>query len=254
ADSDLDRHIAMVEYVDKITGEIVSALEELNLGENTLVLWTTDNGTTGQVTGTQADRKIKGGKSKTLESGICVPFIANWSDHLSSGTTSDALIDFTDLFPTILDLAGIYPGGKIQVGGSSQVIDGHSFKAVLLGEGNDAARQWIMSMGGGNYARLTADGVENQYTYRDRVMRNKRYKIYIDGQGEPEKFFDLRNDPFEESNLIHKIDSLDLRGDYNQLLAVLNKFPNRDSDPRYKPNPAQAWDVAITAESEVWKK
>ncbi|MEL7121965.1 MAG: sulfatase-like hydrolase/transferase [Bacteroidota bacterium] len=250
ADTDLGKHKAMVRYTDKILGEIVESLEETKIRDNTLIVWTTDNGTAGKITGTYQGRKVKGGKSKTTEPGICAPFIVSWPDQIESNQTSDALIDFTDLFPTFLDIAG-YTFQNLEEG---HVIDGKSFKDVLMGKSKKSKREWILGMGGGNHARLTDKGVENQYVFRDRVIRNERYKLYINSQRKPEKFIDLWEDPLELNNLLDSLNTASRRDNYSKLENVIKDFPERDQDPIYRPNAPQAWDVEITAKSQVWKK
>ncbi|MCK5729863.1 MAG: sulfatase-like hydrolase/transferase, partial [Draconibacterium sp.] len=82
AETDLGKHKAMVNYTDKITGEIIKALEDAKIRENTIVIWTTDNGTTRKIEGSLNGHKVKGGKATTTETGICLPFIASWPDKI----------------------------------------------------------------------------------------------------------------------------------------------------------------------------
>ena len=109
-------------------------------------------------------------------------------------------------------------------------------------------------MGGGNNARLTENGVENQFIFRDRVIRNRRYKLYIDSKKKPEKFFDLLIDPAEGKNLLDSQHSTEQQIAIDQLLKVVASFPSKDSDSKYMSNPQQVWDVEISAESQKWKK
>lgn len=254
ADNNTSKHKAMVRYMDKLTGKIIKSLEDANVRENTLIIWTTDNGSTRGVSGSYKGNYISGGKAKTSENGICIPFIASWPEKLKSGQTSDALIDFSDFFPTFLDLAGIAPKTKWKVGNQTQQIDGKSFKEVLVNNLPKSKRNWILSMGGGNNAKLTKNGVENQFRFRDRVIRNERYKLCINSQNKPNRFYDLAIDPFEKNNIIDSLNTADRKKNYNTLLTSTNSFPVVDNDPRYIPNPKQKWDVSITAESGTWKK
>ncbi|MCK5277797.1 MAG: N-acetylgalactosamine 6-sulfate sulfatase, partial [Cyclobacteriaceae bacterium] len=199
-------------------------------------------------------RKVKGGKSKTTEPGICAPFIVSWPDHVESNKVSDALIDFSDIFSTCLDIAGIEPMTEWTTDNNSYIIDGKSFKDVLLKNKNASERDWILGIGGGNNARLTKNGVENQYNFRDRVLRNRQYKLYINSSLQPEKFYDLLNDPGERINLIDSLVTPQLKNNYSQLADVIKSFPLKDNDPKYKANPSQSWDVAISAQSQIWKK
>ena len=254
ADGNLDKHKVMTNYVDKITGELVQALKNAKIRNNTVIIWTTDNGTSGKITGNYIGRKVKGGKSKTTEPGICAPFIVSWPDHVESNKKSDALIDFSDIFSTCLDIAGIEPMTEWTIDNNSYIIDGKSFKDVLLKNKNASERDWILGIGGGNNARLTKNGVENQYNFRDRVLRNRQYKLYINSSLQPEKFYDLLNDPGERINLIDSLVTPQLKNNYSQLADVIKSFPLKDNDPKYKANPSQSWDVAISAQSQIWKK
>ena len=252
ADTNLGKHKAMVRYTDKITGEIIKSLEDANIIKNTVIIWTTDNGTTRGIEGSLNGHKIKGGKSLTTEAGICLPFIVSWPDKIKPNQKSDALIDFTDLYPTFVDLAGI--SAKEISETSNHIFDGHSFRNVLIGESKESNREWMLGMGGQNNARLTENGVENQYNFRDRVLRNKRYKLYVDSNREPEKFFDLLLDPYEKNNFLDSLNTPEQKHNFDHLLEIVKSFPVKDNDPIYKPNPPQTWDVEINAQSQLWKR
>ena len=254
ATDNLGKHKAMVRYADKITGELLAALEQENLRNNTLIVWTTDNGTAQQISGHYKGDLIKGGKSKTQESGICEPFIASWPGVVRANHSSNALIDFTDIFPTFLSLAGKPLANEIQVEGVNQIIDGQSFADVLLENRAASNRKWILSMGGGNHAKRTEQGVENQYKFRDRVLRNERFKLLIGPDRQAVGLFDLQQDPLEKENQLGGELTDSAREALDYLLEVAADFPAQDADPRYIPNPEQSWDVPITAESGVWKK
>lgn len=245
-ESDLGKHKAMVKYMDKLTGKIMATINEAKIRDNTIIIFTTDNGSTRKITGHINGKPVPGAKMLTNEPGTAVPFIVNWKGKNYDNIVSDALIDFTDLLPTLVDLAD----GTMN---SSKKADGKSFKKVLLDPKKDSDRKWILSMGGGNRAKLTDQGVENQYVFRDRVLRDKKYKLYVDHKRQPEKFFDMVNDPHEQANLIEKIDYPEQKEHFEKLTAVIETFPEADNNPQYRPNPSQVWDVKITAESESWK-
>ena len=213
--------------------------------ENTIIVWTTDNGTAGQITGHQNGRSVIGAKAKPTEPGLCVPFIINGPGLVPEGVKTDALVDVTDLLPTFAELGG----GKLQEG---YTYDGKSFADLILGKSHDSQRPWILGMGGRNEAKLTEDGVENAFVFRDRVIREKRFKLYVGTNKKPEKLFDVLADPAETNNLIGSNDP-DAVAALARMSAIIPSFLDRDNDPIYTPNPAQAWDVEITAKSEVWK-
>lgn len=242
----LDKHKAMVRYADHLTGRLVTALDELGLREDTLVIWTTDNGTVGSITGTRHGRAVKGAKAQTSEAGICVPFIVNSPGRVPAGKVSTALLTIADMLPTFAAIAGTTPD-------TSFVYDGKPAVAALLGQEERSPHEWILAMGGGNHARLTKNGVENAYVYRDRVLRDERFKLYVDTQRQPARLFDLRSDPWEEHNLIASEDPEAVAA-LARLSQPLATFPIRDNDPIYTPLQTQPWDVPVTAESQVWKK
>jgi arylsulfatase A-like enzyme len=244
--TDFDKHKAMVRYTDKVLGKLVQALDELKIRDNTIIIWTTDNGTDTSITGRQNGRTVKGAKASTSEPGLCVPFIVNAPGLVPQGVTTDALIDVTDLLPTFADLGG----GKLQEGYN---YDGKSFADLILGKSQDSQKNWILGMGGRNDAKLTDDGVENAYDFRDRVIREKRFKLYVSSEKQAEKLVDVLADPDENTNLILSSDP-EARAALTRMSALIPSFPDRDNDPIYTPNPDQPWDVKITAKSEVWKK
>lgn len=248
ATTNLGKHKAMVRYTDKITGEIIKALEESNIRENTIVVWTTDNGTAQSITGSLNGETVRGGKAQTSENGICVPLIISWPGHLESGKKSEALIDITDMFPTFLELAETDLDSL-----TKNKTDGKSFKNILTKNSEKSERDWILGMGGQNNAHLTENGVENQFVFRDRVLRNERYKLYVGINRLPEKFYDLKTDPFEKNNLINLLSTTEEKENFEKLASIIKTFPLKDSDPIYTKNPPQSWDVKISAESQTWK-
>jgi len=115
-----------VEYVDALIGRIARGLEELGLRENTVLLFTGDNGTAGY------------GKNKTaMERGPRVPMIVNCPGLVKPQGAVDALTDFSDILPTLCELGGVALS-------PDYVVDGKSFVPTLRGEpGKD--REWIFS-------------------------------------------------------------------------------------------------------------
>ena len=101
-----DCHKAMVRYMDFTIGKLIKALDNLGIRENTIIIYTTDNGTTGQITGKMNGREVQGGKTKTTENGICEPFVVNCPGLIPEGKTTEALGDLTDILPTCANIAG----------------------------------------------------------------------------------------------------------------------------------------------------
>ncbi len=232
------KHKAMVRYTDLTVGRIVKALDELKIRERTIVVFTTDNGTSGGITGTLNGRSVKGGKGSIGENGCWEPFIVNCPGTVPHATT-DCLTDFTDLLPTFCEL------GSAEIPADLK-IDGHSIANVLLGRQKDGPREWIMAMGGG-VGQLTSQGrVVPAKPYASRAIRDKRYKLWIDNQGQTVKVFDLQNDPGEQNNLLDDDDPA-VAAARKKLEAAIATFPKQDGFPRYDRTPPQAWDRKLTA-------
>lgn len=233
-DSDLEKHKAMVRYADKMLGKMVNALEELGLREDTIIIWTSDNGTTRKFSNKINGREIRGGKARTTESGIWVPFIVNAPGLVPAGVKTDALTDFTDMLPTFAELAG----AKLP---DDLVLDGKSIAPLILGKQDDSNREWIMAMGG-KPARMDEKGVLPVHKFRDRVLRDKQYKLYVDTNRQSEALYDLKNDPGETTNILNSTDPKVIAA-RKKLEAVVATFPEQDARPKYDPTPPQPWDM-----------
>jgi arylsulfatase A-like enzyme len=247
-DDDEARYRAMVEYGDQAVGQLTALIDELGLRENTIVIVTGDNGSPKARQATMNGRVVRGGKSNTSENGVAVPFVVRWPANIEGGQMSDTLVDFTDLLPTFAELAG----AELP---ENHVIDGQSLAAYLKGESDDGPRSWIMAMGGKNEAAVSENGVENQFVFRDRVIRDKRFKLYIAATPArtPVKLVDLIADPDEAVDLLGR-DDPEIQDALARLHAVAKQFPDRDSDPKYTRRAANAWDVDVTVESQAWKR
>ena len=232
----LERHSAMVRYMDFLVGRLVHALEELQLRHNTYIFFTTDNGTSRGIEGTLNGRKVMGGKGSLGENGMRAPFIVSAPGHIPEGSTADVLIDFTDLFPTFAELANLSIPDSI-------ALDGHSFAATLRDPESKGARDWVLSMGFGP-ARLTEEGVVPVQAFTDRAVRGERYKLWIENN-QPTALYDLKTDPHETTNLINS-NSATVQAARKRLMDIVRTFPETDASPKYLPLPAQPWDKTIT--------
>ena len=117
----------MVSYMDFSIGRIVKKLDQLGLRENTIILFTGDNGTDTPVVSMMDNTPVVGGKGSTTDNGTHVPLIVNWKGVIQSNSKSEAMIDLSDFFPTLCDLVGIKQD-------SSFDLDGVSFYPQLIGK------------------------------------------------------------------------------------------------------------------------
>ena len=224
---------AMVRYTDKLVGKLVTELEALGIRDKTYIIFTTDNGT-GGFTNTRLGQSVQGAKTQMIEAGTAMPFIVT-GPRVKVGTTTDALVDFSDLAPTFAELAGTVLDDRY-------TYDGQSFAPLLRGKADDSPRQWILSMGG-NPAKLREGRVVPAEPYDERVLRDKRFKVWVNGKGEIEKLYDMQEDPWEKLNLLALEQTARQHVEtISKFKAVLATFPKEDHAPAYKPNPAQPWD------------
>lgn len=175
-------YVDMVAYMDKTIGRIVQKLDDLRLRENTLILFTGDNGTPQGITSEMKDgSSIDGGKGLTTDAGTHVALIANWKGTTAAGKVSTDIVDFNDILPTLAD-AGDASLPK------SVTIDGRSFLPQLRGrKGNP--RDWIFCW----YRRNPGDTLY-------RFARDKRWKLYGGGDhGRAGKLYDVSADPLEQN-------------------------------------------------------
>ncbi|MEZ6092456.1 MAG: sulfatase-like hydrolase/transferase [Pirellulaceae bacterium] len=117
---------AMVGYLDKIVGKIVAKLAQVEQLDNTIVIFTSDNGTNVAISSRWNGQSIQGGKGTTTDMGTHVPLIASWKGISPEGVVSTDLIDFSDVYPTLAEAAGIPMP-------ASDTIDGRSFLPQIQG-------------------------------------------------------------------------------------------------------------------------
>jgi arylsulfatase A len=172
----------MVAYMDKLVGRITKQTEELGIAEQTLILFTGDNGTHKSLISTLNGRTIKGGKGSTTDAGTREPLVAYWPGVIPAGKTNDDLVDASDFLPTLAEAAG----ARIPDG-----LDGQTFFPQLRGE-IGKPRQWMYCF----YCPRP------ERTKPVRFVRDQRWKLYGDG-----RFFDVAND-VNEKRAIENLDSI----------------------------------------------
>jgi arylsulfatase A-like enzyme len=99
----------MVVWTDWCMGQVFKALDRLDLSENTLVVFTSDNGPRHGQSGHKSARDLRGFKSHIWEGGHRIPFIARWPGKIKAGSTSDEVICLTDLMATCAAILGVEP-------------------------------------------------------------------------------------------------------------------------------------------------
>ena len=172
----------MVAYMDKLVGRLVDGLNELGLRKDTLVLFYSDNGTHLTVSSVLNGKQVQGGKATPRQTGIRVPLIASWPGKIEGGRTSADLVDASDFFPTLADLAEV----KIP---TQRQIDGLSFVPTLFdkpGKRRDWCFFWYDPRPGWDKNRFS----------RSVFALDHNYKLFSDG-----RFFDIQGKEMRETEL-----------------------------------------------------
>jgi arylsulfatase A len=209
--------VAMVNYMDKIVGRIVAKTEALGIAENTIIIFTADNGTNTGITSDWKGMKIKGGKGGMKDMGTHVPLVAYWKGRTPKGIAIRDLVDFTDLYPTLAEAAGIKPG-------DDDPIDGTSFLPQLRGE-KGIPRDWVLC-----HYQPYWNKQPGQFA------RTAEHKLYRNGG-----YYSPPADLKEENGL-------ELTGaDYSKLKGVLDRCPPAPTEKGSK-------DTADRPTYPSWKK
>ncbi len=161
----------MVLYLDMQVGRLETELARFGLRENTIIFFAGDNATPVRLAGPTARARERGGVRLMTEFDLDMPLIVN-GPGVPTGRVTDALVDASDVFPTLLALAGIpLPHGI--------TLDGRSFARLIGGPADEATREWIFAQ----YGPV-------------RAVRDTRFKLYSTSA-----FYDLAADPMEKIKL-----------------------------------------------------
>ncbi len=178
-------HAAMISRMDRDVGRLLALLAELGLEDDTLVIFTSDNGPHREG-GFDADFNdsngpLRGYKGGVTEGGIRVPMIARWPGHVPAGKTSDSPIHFADVMPTLAALGG---------GKAPARIDGIDFSPTLLGsEQPELADRFL-------YWEWNKNGLRSQ------AARWRHWKALRDPQSKSLAIYDLATDIGETRDVV----------------------------------------------------
>lgn len=177
---------AMIEILDRQVGEIVQKVEALGLTEETIIMFTSDNGP-HQEGGADpeyfdSNGPLRGVKRDLYEGGIRVPFIASWPGKISAGTSSDHVSAFWDVFPTVADLTGI---------DKPENLDGISFLPTLLGQEGQEQHEYLYWEFHERGGRIAA---------RKGKWKGVKYKV-LEEPDAPMELYDLSLDIGETNNV-----------------------------------------------------
>ena len=171
---------AMVEAVDQSVGEIIRTLKKLNLDENTLVIFTSDNGGyihyNHEFKHISSNGPLRGQKAEVYEGGHRVPFIARWPGKIDSGIESNEITMTMDLYPTFAKMAGAELSNNL-------LMDGMNLSLLLFEEGKMPERTLFWKMD---------DEI---------AIRQGQWKLVKIGN-QPYELYNLRQDISEKQDLV----------------------------------------------------
>ena len=190
----------MVAYTDKIIGQLERKLKKKGIWENTLFIFTGDNGTNVNVISSTNYAKVKGGKGSSKNTGNHVPMIVSWPNKMVGKRVSESLISFADILPTMCEVANIPK--------SQYVTDGKSLLPVISGNsdiqeeifihysprwGNFKSNRWVMNAQyklyrDGNFYNTVLDTLEKQpltiFSEKERKLKDKFQSVLEEKENE----------------------------------------------------------------------
>jgi len=185
------KYAGLIKGMDRSIGAILDKLDELKLSENTALIFISDNG--GDPVNTR-NAPLRGGKSMLYEGGIRVPMIVRWPGKTVSGTVCDVPSDVADIYPTLMEIAGVdYSDFK-----ADDTTDGQSLTPLFNDLGN-AKRKYTRDAFYQFYGKMGYTGFHNFASWA--ILRKGDYKLHYDYQGKVE-LYNIAEDMFEKNDLV----------------------------------------------------
>ena len=170
-------YAAMIRALDRSVGEVLDALDANGLADNTIVIFTSDNGGAHYIGIPGINDPYRGWKATFFDGGVRVPTFMRWPGQIAPGSRMEGLAHHTDIYPT---LAAIARAGLPQ----GRVIDGRNWLPFITGTAQGAPHETLFWRSG-HY----------------RAVIHQGWKLHIAGRPQRTWLFDLANDPFERVDL-----------------------------------------------------
>ncbi len=210
---------AMTKMLDDQCGRLFQALEHLGVADDTLVVFTSDNGSFNQnLVGPYRDQK-----GQVYDGGMRVPYLFKWPDRIKAGSETDERFIGVDLYPTLLSLAKLPKPGN-------HVLDGVNLAPLLLGETATLPDREIFCYFP-KYARFNKRTKTWFDTWRN-VIYDGNYKLIEYPELDEVELFNLGDDPCERKEI-----SKAQPEKVQRLVAKLHRWLEEVDAPRLVPNP-----------------
>jgi uncharacterized sulfatase len=171
-------YAGMIRSLDRSVGRINAALEEAGLADNTLVIFTNDNGGPGYIGLPDINKPFRGWKLSQFEGGIRVPLMMKWPAKIAAGTVAEEPVAHIDVMPTLTAAAGAAQPQNV-------IIDGKNLLPLATGNDEEAWSRDTLFWQSGHY----------------RVVRHKDWKLQVTARPDKQWLFNLADDPNEKNNL-----------------------------------------------------
>ena len=195
-------NVAFVEHLDDRIGRVLAVLKEVGLEENTVVVFSADNG--GSVPHAQNNDPWRGGKQDHYDGGLRVPFMMRWPAQIKPGSRSDYQGLNFDLFPTFLELAGAKPSPELDAVSLVPILKGGTLTTPR--DLYFVRREGWKTYGGKSYEAL----IRGEW----KLMQNDPFS--------PLELYNLKNDPQEKTNVATKAPKI-----FNELSNALSRHIQR---------------------------
>ena len=181
--------------MDKQLGRFIKTLDELGVGENTIIIFTSDNGPAPSFKSVRS-AYLRGTKNSLYEGGIRMPFIVRYPKKIKAGqVNNESVLCAVDLYPTLCSIAGI----KTEKGYKG---DGQNYSKVLLGK-SEAKRKTDLMWDFGRNKHFGFPG--NPYDRSPHLaIRSGKWKLLVNGDGSDAQLYDMEKDKFEKNNIANE--------------------------------------------------
>jgi len=215
------KYAGLVKGMDRSVGAMLDKLDELKLADNTAVIFISDNG--GHPVYTR-NAPLRGGKSMLYEGGVRVPMIVRWGGKTKSGAVCDVPCDVADIYPTLMEIAGVDYGDFK----ADKTTDGQSLKPLFRDAANSKhaySRDEFYQF----YGKLGYKGYHNFATWA--TLRKDDYKLHYDYHGKVE-LYNIAEDMFEKNDLVKAKPKL-----AHDMLVQLTDWLKSSCNAAYLPKP-----------------
>lgn len=198
-------YAAMVRALDRSVGRIMDGLQSAGLAENTLIVFSSDNGGAGYIGLPEVNQPYRGWKITLFEGGIRVPLFLNWPAQIKPGTRISDPVAHIDVMPTMAAAAGATLAENVE-------IDGQNLLPSATGTGTVVRPDNAIFWQSGHY----------------RVVRAGDWKLQVDGRQNKAWLFDLATDPTEQKNL-----ATSRPDQVTRLTGMLDRHQSKGRSPLY---------------------